>query len=256
VSQPALRVELPAIQPDVERAITRYVGATFHSFERALVGTVATLREPRVADPERASRRLGFLVETLSGIALGLAVGQLGQAVRRGLGAAACDAVTEQLARVARGGTRPSGVVIGRLDGVPRFLVDAHARPLLDELGGHLQARLCGSVEDARALVSSIHGTLLRVAPDRLGAFASLLALLARDDAAAIVFDDHLKAAWDHFCAMVTGKRPAELPEVPRWRSVRATWMAWSRRAANTVPTVTTPTLEQVVEAGYVLRIG
>src|SRR4051812_26728833 len=67
-------------------SIERYVAATFDRYRRTLIAQIPTFVEPRVADPDRALKRLRFLTETLAGFAIGSAIGAVASAARRAFG--------------------------------------------------------------------------------------------------------------------------------------------------------------------------
>lgn len=226
-------------------AIDRYLAETFHSLERALVTTLPELVEPRVDDPLRALRRLGLLIETLAGFALGSILG----AVRRELPESARRAITGQLIALAHPAP-PTLTPI--LDEPVPFLADATSRPLLDALGAHVHTRLCRSMRDARTALTSIERTLAPLAPDALHA---ALDRLAGTDHTAVAFADHLALGWQHYAATLGAARDPDLPDEPRWNTTRGLWRAFRRRIDRPTAPLE-PTHEQVREAGYMMRIG
>jgi hypothetical protein len=205
--------------------VDRYVLATFEMYRRVLGTIVPDLDEPPpVAHPERAFQRLALVVESLTGYAVGATTGRLGAAIRRGFDAGTRRAVANAVAIAARSLPPPP-----RVAPASAFVVDADRRPLVDLLGATLHARLCAAVPTARALVAVVHDAITRTSPARLPQLAQTLALLAADDAGAIAFGDRITAAWTEFHggAPLRARRP-----------------------------VLEPTHEQVVEAGYLLRVG
>ncbi len=205
--------------------IDRYVEVTFHKFCAVLAE--APLREPATDDPVLALRRLGFLVETLTAFALGHAVGRVGELVRRGCGAQVRDAVELQLAEL---GATPRGqttdVDLRRGD-----------RPLVGELHTRLHARLWLAAGQARALLQAIERTVGKVAPDRVQALTTILAVLATDDIAVLAFADQLELGWRYFTALATGAPDPAVADEPRWNRGKALWAAWARRVRCEQPT-------------------
>ena len=243
----------PAAEPtDLAPAIDAYVAATYRHYERAMTTLIPAFSEPRFAighRDDRALKRLRFLIETLTGIAIGTAVGHVATAMRRRLGDPLRDAVTvplTQLARIAapsaEGGIHP---ILPRA----RFLDDA-ARPLLNEFGARLHLRLCQSMPACRSHLAAIGDAVDRVAPNQLDSLASVL--LASDDAAALAFGDHLALGWQHYNASIAGS-PVEIPEVIRPR-IRDTWRAWTRRLSGPAPK-RERAQEELRADGYMVRI-
>ena len=108
--------------------VVPYTQATYAAFERTLVARLPLLAEPvqsdPLFDPARATRLLGVLVETLAGVAVGLAVGRVATAVGRGLRGVPRDAVIHQVAR--------SAARDARLRPLPRLVPDLERRSLVD----------------------------------------------------------------------------------------------------------------------------
>lgn len=257
MSQTALRVAtLPRSTPviSVEELVDKYVSTTFHRFERVLVDQLPALGEPHVADPGRAIRLVDCLVETLVGFAIGATFGCVATAVRRSFGAPVKVAIDELVGKRKQGG--PLAVVPDTRRAPHFFAVDvAERRPVADAVGSQLQARLCHAAAEARRHVVQIHTTIARIAPDQLGYLANTLALLCEDDTAAIAFADQLGFGWAHYCAALSNAPAPQLPSSPRWQRTRALWQSWHARLAGT-PVLEELTQEQVVAAGFVMKIG
>lgn len=198
--------------------IDRYVEATFTRFQDVLAA--APLVEPVTDDPVLALRRLGFLVETLTAFAVGHAVGRVGELVRRGCGARVRETVEAELAAL----TIPRGNITN---------VDPRRgrRPLVDELQSRMHARLWLAAGQARGLLQAIDRTVARVAPERMPALTTILAVLAADDLVALAFADQLELGWRYFVALVTGAPDPAIADEPRWSRGKALWAAWARRA-------------------------
>lgn len=256
MSQSALRVvALPcSTSPVVEALVDQYISATFARFERVLVDQLPALVEPQVSDPARALRLVDALVETLVGFAVGSTFGAVAMAVRRSFGTPVKVALDDTIARLGRGA--PLAAVVDTRQAPHFFAPDIAARrPLLDTVGGQLQSRLCHAAAEARRHVLQLHTAIARVAADQVSYFASALTLLVDDDSAAIAFADHLGFGWAHYVAAIHGGAAPQLASAPRWQRARALWGAWLTRVAGT-PVLAALTQEQVVAAGFVMRIG
>ena len=71
---------------------------------------------------------------------------------------------------------------------------------------------------------------MTRIAPDRVPALTTVLAVLATDDVAALAFADQLELGWRYFVALATDTPDPTVADEPRWRRGRALWAAWARR--------------------------
>ena len=251
MSQAALR---RAPVTSSSEAIQRYVAVTFARFERTLVTVIPTLEEPPPTDPYRAMQRLQLLVETLTGFAIGSTVGWVGTALRRGFGSSVSKVVANEVAIIAKQGITSEKASL--LANPPRqFLVDADRCPLLDELGTRLQVRLCLAIRHTRQLVTALVTAAEKAAPDQRDAIASTIDLLAGDDATELAFSDQLTLGWKNLCVINSGGRAPEVPATVRWQRSRDTWREWSRRARG-IRVEKVMDHEEVVRAGYVMRIG
>jgi hypothetical protein len=244
----------PRTTHDDFEAIDRYVAATFDRYRRTLVAHLPAFAEPRVADPARALARLRFLVETLAGFAIGSAIGTVATEARRGFGEEVRAGVSRVLGRVMVDDA-PRAAVSELMVPAP-FLRDP-SRPLLDELGAQLHARLCAAVTQARAHVALVHAEITREAPARLRAFADALDRLAADDTSAVAFADQLAAGWRSYTAAVQVRAPGEGATQGRAAITGATgtWDAWTSRLAGPAP-APEPTQAQVVAEGFLMRIA
>lgn len=226
-------------------AVDGYVDATFERFERALAALAPQLAEPRVTDPARARRRLDLLVETLTGIAIGAAVGAVAARLRRGGGAEVRAAVEARLAVIARQRPPAALVAVGDDDGAL-----ARAFPRL------LWPRLCAAVGVTRTCVRELEDDVRRVAPAQPGAVAQVLAVLAADDASALAFADHLAIGWATFAAVVAGTAPPVVPDDARHARCAATWRAWTRQLAGARAVVAPAMSHGEIVGGAILRVA
>lgn len=189
----------PARQPCPEPPIANYVESSHAALTRALATTLATFDEPRCHDPVRARRLQDPLVEALAGFAIGCVAGDLATGVRRWFGD---DLATAVLAALRPVRATPEPV---------RFLDDAGARPLVDELGGRLLPRLCHAAIELRALVAAaIRLVAPRTIPfDRLGLDATVEHRFACE----------LERGWTQYLAVLAGEP----------RVISAMWDGWAR---------------------------
>jgi hypothetical protein len=231
--------------------IEGYVVATSVRYERVLIATIPTLDEPRVADPDLALKRLRFLIETLAGFAVGVAVGAVGRAVRYGFGEEVRGRVSLLLGRIARDGSLT--VAVREPASPARFLRDLD-RPLLDALGSRLLTRLYQSISEMRTHVSAIHAEITRAAPARLPELAGVLDRLAADDAPAFAFSDRLVLGWQHYAAAVSDRQLVRPPEAKEEENDKELWRVWTRRLrGRAAPDA--PTRNQVMAQGFLLQI-
>jgi hypothetical protein len=231
--------------------IEGYVAATFERYERVLMRLIPTLEEPRVSDPDLALKRLGFLVETFAGFAVGAAIRPVARSTRSGFGEEVRGRVALLLGRL-RHAELPA-VSASALD-PPRFLRDLD-RPLLDALGARLLVRLCQSIPQTRACIAAIHAEVARITPAQLPAFADSLVQLATDDAPALAFSDQLASGWRHYGASLSARRPGGPPEAKRAEDEHALWPVWTRRLGGRAAPVV-PALEEIRDQGFLLRIA
>jgi hypothetical protein len=230
--------------------IERYVAATFTRYERVLVTLIPTLEEPRVVHLDIALVRLRFLVETLAGFAVGVAIGAVVRSVRRGFGEEVRDRVSALLDQTVRGGS-PTTAISERLPAA-RFLSDP-GRPLLDALGSLLLARLRRLQPETCTHVANIHAEIMRVAPARLPLFAAVLKLLVADDVSALTFSDQLALGWQHYTAAVSARPRARLSEADA-KERGGPWRAWTHRLGGRISPIA-PTRDEIMEEGFLLQI-
>ena len=236
----------PRTTHDDFEAIDRYVAATFDRYRRTLVAQLPTFVEPRVADPDRALKRLRFLVETLAGFAIGSAIGAVASATRRGFGDEVRAGIGRVLGRVMLTGAPRD--TISELTAPAPFLRDP-TRPLLESLGSQLHARLCAAVPEVRAHIAQLHAEITRAAPAQLRAFSDELDRLAADDASDLAFADQLAAGWLFYTAAVGDLSHAAAPDA------RGTWRSWTGRLAGPAP-APPPTEAQIRSEGFLMQIG
>lgn len=219
----------PPISEPVALAIARHVAATTDTLIHAFAITRTSLDEPRAADPERALRQLGYLVETLVGAAAGAVIGQATRAVARDIRAAG-PAIAPRLHRALRAlGPGSHGDSDAALTAfAPPSARRSTAQPLLDELDTRVHHRLSLASRDH-------HSVLIQLAtgmPAEDARLASQLAALDRDPMLAQHWTEHLVLAWSCYAVAVSGVRNAA-PAIPPALAATAacrTWLTWLAR--------------------------
>jgi hypothetical protein len=244
VSAPTARVA-----SSVEVALDRYVAAVMAVAQRTTLVTMRSLAEPRApGDPARALRVVEQLVEALAGFVVGASIGPLARRLRHAGSEPLRSAVNASLHALSRPGAPSALPVREPAPAGPRFLPDAHMRPLVDELGSRMCARLPYAHGEARVLLRSMLMAAER-SDDAARTISTLTVALsvAAGDVAWLGerLTPAVTEAWMHATAVMHG--------TPLTSGI---WATWSRRAAGVPepqPTLTTP---EVVAAGFVMRIG
>lgn len=235
----------PSLSPD--DLLERYLDAAMTIAQRAVLSAVRSLREPRAPDdPIAALRTVERLAEALTGFAVGAAILPAAQRLRQAGGAEMQRAVQEVLATLAGPGGPSLLVVHPPRERGPRFLDDADRRPLVDELGQTLCARLVLGHSDARVVLRQLVS-----AAERSGAgTASTIAVAIHASLSDLVWiSERLSPAvhesWSHATAVMSSHPILSGP-----------WAPWSRRAAGLAEPKQDLTETDVVAAGFVMRIG
>lgn len=207
---PALRPVPRALPSDTEIA---FAEATAHRLAATVLVAIEPLAEPIGVDPARALATLDRMIETLIGCAIGHALAPIIAVGRRSARTAgrAFDPVAVLSRVVAAAGT-----------GIPAethapVIADPQRRPLVDELGARLHARMLAA---AGALAAGAHA-LVTAAPE-LGR-AAVRAAVERaigDDLCALRFADRIVTGWAALVAVLAGGEP------PADRL----WQPWVRR--------------------------
>jgi hypothetical protein len=233
-----------------DAALEHYVTAAMDLTHRTLLTTVRALREPRPPiDPMAALRTIEQLMEALTGFAIGAALLPAIQRLRQAGNAEVRAAVQ----RTVQSFTAPAGPALppsAPAPRGPRFLEDADQRPLVDELGSLLCARLVLARRDARALLGALVDAAERASQRLELAAPSLIAVaLHAAEGDLPTLSERLipatREAWAHASAVIDGR--------PR-RS--GAWAEWSRRAAGLPEPRAELTSSDVVAAGFVMQIG
>jgi hypothetical protein len=199
----------------LDAAIEAYLSHTASRLVRVLDHALAGFEEPspHVA-PDRALRLVAPLVETLAGFALGRLAGALATGVRRWFGDDVARAVHAELGALAPRG-RPEPLRT-------RYLADAAARPLVDELAQRLHPRVLRISGELRAAASATRAIVEQRAPGRQRTLATVFDLLRADELALERIAEELAAGWAQYRALLAGApAPAGSPM----------WIAWARRA-------------------------
>lgn len=226
--------------------IDEYIARTFARYEHVLVVQLPRLAEPQVIELGRAMRHVGYLVETLVGFAVGSAFGVVARALRRYCNRDVRTALDELLAKTKQNHL----VAVPDTRGATGFF--DREKPLVDELGSQLQARLCYAAADARRQIVAVHQMIARVAPDQLSHFLTAMTELVNDDSAAVDFGEQLGHGWLNTIAAATRKPAPAISGTPRTRQLWRTWFA----GVTGAPVLAELTQEQVVAAGFVMRIA
>ncbi len=192
-----------ALAASPRRDYADFIAATF---ERVLAEQVPALREPVAARPERALKIVGLVVETIAGLAVGVVAGEVERATRLWFGANAAAEILDRF-------TAPLG---SRIDQPPRFLADADARPLVDELGARLRPRMRHTAADIARIVARMPAE-----------YDAMCAQLRETSLLDERLRDELATGWACACAAIEGP---PLPAIQSARS-RALWQKWSRLA-------------------------
>jgi hypothetical protein len=239
---------------ELELAMERYVETVLEPARRAALAHVHTLPEPRAPeDATFALRTLARLVEALAGFAVGAAIAPILQRLRRTAGADARReihrALQPMLAPTGPDGSAPSEASAGASLTAPRppFLADAEQRPLVDQLGRALCARLAFAERDACHLLRPLLASAAGARADATGhaiALAAVRAALSEAPWLAERFAAAISAAWRDTAALLHRTPPTDGP-----------WAAFCRRAANLPEPALALTQADLVAAGFVLRI-
>jgi hypothetical protein len=247
-SQAPLQAPLPA-RPH-EEPLERYLNAAMDTAQRAALTAVRALREPRPpADPIAALRTVERLAESLTGFAVGAALLPLAQRLSRAGGPEVKAAIRQSLAALA-GPDGPAALTVPPPTSygpqAPRFLADADQRPLVDELGARLCARLPLARGDGRALLRQLFTAAERAMPESAQTLAVALHAVL-DDVSPIAerVAPAVHQAWQHAIS-VMHDRPI----------LTGAWAPWSRCAAGLPEPKAELTAADVVAAGYVMRVG
>ena len=235
----------------VEESLDRYVSAAMDLIQRTALQRVRGLREPHCpADPIAALRTVDRLAEALSGFLVGAALQPMAQRLRQAGGPEVRSAMQQALESMASADGPAALPVHVTVADPPRFLGDADARPLVDDLGRKLCARLMLARHDLRALLRQLITAAERAHTGSATMIASTLAVaihaalgdlrwLAERVGAAVT------EAWDH-AAAVMRKQPR----------LGGAWAQWSRRAAGLPEPRAELSTADVVAAGFVMQIG
>ncbi len=220
--------------------MTDFTDAIARMFERNIVATTPSLREPTTNEVARARRISALLVETLGGYAFGTVAGQLVRATATWFGASEARRLR---AAVSASTTTPSHFDETQVDAALGHAPVVLARELVRDL----RIRLRTAALDVNRLVAA---TEALVPADRARALGAMFSELKRDS----VFEDRLAleiaTGWTHACAVIE-RAPIQLPDIsPRARDL---WQMWSRLAGRPSPTAVRDPARM---DGYITRVG
>jgi hypothetical protein len=216
---------------DVTAAIDRYVATTTDLLGRVLATTLAAFEQPIAPDPAIALARLSYLVETLLGVAAGGVIGSAITEVLRQLSKDLSPAIRRTLRDALRriGPARPAPDASALSAVLPSFIADPAARPLVDELGARLHARIARASRDHHHVLISCASAIPAASAS---SFAATLAQLDTDPMLEHLWAEHLRVAWCHYAAAIAQDRdaaPALPPELATSTACK-TWHAWLSR--------------------------
>jgi hypothetical protein len=209
---PALRPAPRALPSDTAVA---FAEATARRLAATVLVTIEPLAEPIGVDPGRALVTVDRMVATLVGYAIGHALAPVIAAARRSarLGGRTLDSMKVVSRAIASAGTDVESPIATH----DPVIGDAQRRPLVDELGARLHARMLAT---AGGLASAAHALVMAV---RESERASVIAALQRttgDDLCALRFADQIVTGWATLVAVLDGgNAPAD-----------RLWQPWARR--------------------------
>jgi hypothetical protein len=216
------------IAREIEREIDRYVASTSLVLTRVLGERCRAFAEPR-SSPAPSAGCVGYLVETLLGVATGAVLGQVLGGLRRTLDGEVIDRVSRALREALRHLSFPPSTPSRAAIRPVLLVLEPVPRPLVDELWVRLHGRLAGARAAHRELLTRMAAA---IPADRLSALAALLGGLQRDTLLACVWSRHLELAW-RFHALAAGGGTTDEPALPPELSAGTaaeTWRAWLRR--------------------------
>jgi hypothetical protein len=228
-------IALASPRVDVAATLARYASASCAQLDRLIAR--AALAEPIARDVDGAARALAPLIETLTGLAIGRAIGAVMQGVRRsfdGATAARAEAAMHSAASTLEPARAPA---LFALD-------DAPCRTFAGELRLRLRRRLALAPRDVLAGITAMADALTA---DELAPFARLIGLLADDPLLGDRFAPQLARAWRCFAAVAEGTAHAPTD---------ALWARWLRDVRGEVAPAPAPTPAQLAAAGVVVQIG
>jgi hypothetical protein len=216
---------------DIPAAIDRYVATTTDRLGRVLAATLAGFDQPIATDPAVALARLGYLVETLLGVAAGAVIGGAITEVLRHLSKDLAPAIRRTLRDALQriGPARPAPDTGPLSTVLPSFLADPAARPLVDQLGARLHARIARASRDHAHVLLSCASAIPAASAAQ---FAATLAELDADPMLEHLWTEHLRVAWSHYAAAIAQDRDAApaLPSELASSTACRTWHAWLAR--------------------------
>jgi hypothetical protein len=218
--------------PAPTRAIDLYLSATTSRIDRAVADLV--LAEPTARDLDLAARTIDRLIETLAGLAIGSVVGAALAGVRRSFGAEVRGKVDRAAARAINSIGSPEISPLHGIDAAP-------VRSLAIEVQQRLRRRNAFTVRDTRVLLLAIGAAI-----DERPVFDRVLGVIADDPTIAERYAVLVAAGWQCATAVIEG-RVVE--------ASAAVWGQWAARIGGRAP-AKEPTQEQLVAAGFVMRIG
>jgi hypothetical protein len=234
---PRMQIQTPrlAVIPEadgreegVALAIERYVAATSLVLIRVLGDCCRSFAEPR-SGPPASSRSLGYLVETLRGVATGAVLGQVLGILLRSFDGEVGERLSRSLRDAISHLAFPRAVQSGTSIRPVLLVLDQVPRPLVDELWVQLHGRLAAARAVHRDLLTQMAAA---IPAERTCELSSILGRLQRHTLLASVWSRHLELAWRFYSLAARGGTSAEpaLPPELVAGTAAETWRAWLRR--------------------------
>ncbi len=199
------------MEPDFTSIIATHVDAIATTFDATLARVIRELRDPRAFDSQRVDKLNGSVVETAVGFAIGLATGELANAIAVWFGAEIADAVRTAIQRVPHTAAEPA----------PPFA----AKTAVADFEARLRFRLRTATGELRRLLEHA----LRVVPARSEQALTAALEMSRQTS---ILGERLGTAithgWQFACAAIDGTQP---PVLDRESPSHALWERWSRLA-------------------------
>lgn len=223
---------------ELDAAVDTYVTTQLARYDRAVAA--ASLAEPVLRAPDLAPRTIDAVLEMLSGLATGSAIGVVLARARRGFG-------RKVATTIARAGARAIGT-IPPPEPRPLYGLDHEpVRSFAAELRQRLRRRMMLSARSVHDALAEIAAAVAAAEPAEQHALVRVLHLLADDPVVAEPYAEHVATGWRCVVSIL---------EASPWPDdAGAAWDAWGRRLRGE-RAVMTPTHEEIVARGFVMRIG
>lgn len=199
------------MEPDRTQIIAMHVDAIAATFEATLPRALEGLRDPRAFDPARVDKLLGTVVETVVGFAVGLAAGELANAIDVWFG--------RETSRAVR--TAIQSAPIKTAPPMPPFA----AKTVIADLEERLRFRLWIATGELRKWLEL---ALRVIPPGRERALIAALGMARQTSLLGERVSTAIAHGWQFACAAIDGTPP---PVLDRASPSHALWERWSRLA-------------------------